>query len=62
MEVCCYRVCVEETRKELSYLSAIGVVTTEGNFNTMILSCISVCELEILRWLPFTLCEDEGGG
>ncbi len=32
---CCYRVRVEETRKELSYLSAIGVVTTEGNFNTV---------------------------
>src|SRR5258707_9431372 len=30
---CCYRVRVEETRKELSYLSAIGAVTTEGNFN-----------------------------
>jgi hypothetical protein len=33
MEDCCYRVRVEETRKELSYLSAIGAVTTEGNFN-----------------------------
>jgi len=28
-----YRVCVEETRKELSYLSAMGAVTSEGNFN-----------------------------
>jgi hypothetical protein len=34
MEDCCYRVRVEETRKELSYLSAISAVTTEGNFNT----------------------------
>ena len=35
--VCWYRVCVEETRKGLSYLSAIGAVTTEGNFNTQAL-------------------------
>jgi hypothetical protein len=34
MEICCYRVHVEETRKELSYLSAISMVTTEGNFNS----------------------------
>ncbi len=31
----CYGVRVEETRKELSYLSAMGAVTNEGNFNTI---------------------------
>ena len=28
-----YRVRVKKTRKELSYLSAMGAVTREGNFN-----------------------------
>jgi len=28
-----YRVRVEETRKELSYLSAMGAVTREGNIS-----------------------------
>ena len=41
---CCYRVRVEETRKELSYLSAIGAVTTEGNFNSY-----SVCVEETIK-------------
>ena len=31
-----YRVRVEETRKELSYLSAMGAVTDEGNFNNCV--------------------------
>jgi len=34
-----YEVCVEETRKELSYLRTMGTVTSEGNFNKKLLEC-----------------------
>ena len=37
-----YRVRVEETRKELSYLRTMGAVTSEGNFN--IYFCVLVIQ------------------
>ena len=34
-----YRVRVEDTRKELSYLRTMGAVTSEGNFNRIYTVC-----------------------
>ena len=38
----CYGVRVEETRKELSYLNAMGAVTNEGNFNIVVFHVVNL--------------------